>query len=35
MAGFKQFDRLKESLGGEAPFLEAVLRHMGLHVQTR
>jgi AcrR family transcriptional regulator len=35
MAGFKQFDRLKESLGGETPFLEAVLRDMGLHIQAR
>ena len=30
MAGFKQFDHLKEELGGERPFLEAVLNHMGL-----
>jgi hypothetical protein len=30
MAGFKQFDRLKADLGGERPFLEAVLNHMGL-----
>jgi len=30
MAGFKQFDHLKEALGGERPFLEAVLNHMGL-----
>ena len=30
MAGFRQFDHLKEELGGERPFLEAVLNHMGL-----
>ncbi|WP_293904814.1 TetR/AcrR family transcriptional regulator [Phenylobacterium sp.] len=30
MAGFKQFDHLKAELGGERPFLEAVLSHMGL-----
>lgn len=30
MAGFKQFDHLKEAMGGERQFLEAVLNHMGL-----
>ena len=30
MAGFKQFDHLKETLGGEIAFLHAVLNHMGL-----
>jgi len=30
MAGFKQFDHLKQALGGERQFLEAVLNHMGL-----
>jgi AcrR family transcriptional regulator len=30
MAGFRQFDQLKAQLGGERPFLEAVLNHMGL-----
>jgi AcrR family transcriptional regulator len=30
MAGFKQFDHLKEALGGERAFLEAVLNQMGL-----
>jgi AcrR family transcriptional regulator len=30
MAGFKQFEHLKEELGGERPFLEAVLQHVGL-----
>lgn len=36
MAGFKQFDRLKEALGGEEPFLLAVLDQMGLpgHMRT-
>jgi AcrR family transcriptional regulator len=30
MASFKQFDHLKAELGGEVPFFEAVLSHMGL-----
>ena len=30
MASFKQFDHLKTELGGEIPFFEAVLSHMGL-----
>ena len=30
MAGFKQFDPLKEALGGERAFFDAVLSHMGL-----
>lgn len=30
MAGFKQFEHLKEELGGERAFLDAVLSHMGL-----
>jgi AcrR family transcriptional regulator len=30
MAGFKQFDHLKQALGGELPFLKAVFQHMGL-----
>lgn len=30
MAGFKQFDHLKEELGGELPFLRAIFAHMGL-----
>jgi AcrR family transcriptional regulator len=30
MAGFKQFEHLKEALGGERAFLEAVFNHMGL-----
>jgi len=30
MAGFKQFDHLKQALGGEVPFLKAVFQHMGL-----
>jgi AcrR family transcriptional regulator len=33
MAGFKQFEHLKAQLGGERPFLSAVLRHMGLFPQ--
>jgi AcrR family transcriptional regulator len=32
MAGFKQFETLKAGLGGEQPFVAAVLRHMGLFV---
>jgi AcrR family transcriptional regulator len=35
MVGFKQFDRLKEALGGEAPFLRALLTHMGLQTHNR
>ncbi|CAN7440211.1 TetR/AcrR family transcriptional regulator [Phenylobacterium sp. LjRoot219] len=35
MACFKQFDPIKESLGGERPFLEAVLEHMGVHSHRR
>lgn len=35
MAGFRQFDRLKDSLGGESPFLKAVLSHMGLDSHQR
>ena len=30
MAGFKQFEPLKEAVGGELPFLRAVFSHMGL-----
>jgi AcrR family transcriptional regulator len=30
MAGFKQFEHLKEELGSERAFLEAVFNHMGL-----
>jgi AcrR family transcriptional regulator len=30
MAGFKQFDHLKAALGGEQPFLRAVLDHLAL-----
>jgi len=30
MAGFKQFERLREACGGEVPFLRAIFQHMGL-----
>jgi AcrR family transcriptional regulator len=30
MAGFKQFEHLKQELGGEVPFLRAIFAHMGL-----
>lgn len=30
MTGFKQFDSLKQELGGELPFLRGVFGHMGL-----
>lgn len=30
MAGFKQFEHLKEAVGGEVPFLRALFKHMGL-----
>jgi AcrR family transcriptional regulator len=35
MAGFKQFEHLKETLGGEQAFLSAVLKHMGLFPAQR
>jgi hypothetical protein len=30
MAGFKEFEPLKEALGGEEAFVRAVLRHVGI-----
>jgi hypothetical protein len=30
MAGFKQFDHLKEACGGERAFFKAIFQHMGL-----
>jgi len=30
MAGFKQFQHLKDACGGEVPFLRAIFQHMGL-----
>jgi AcrR family transcriptional regulator len=30
MAGFKQFEHLKEACGGEEPFFKAIFQHMGL-----
>ncbi|WP_334164646.1 TetR/AcrR family transcriptional regulator [Phenylobacterium sp.] len=30
MRGFKQFEPLKDAMGGETPFLRAVFNHMGL-----
>jgi hypothetical protein len=35
MGGFKQFDVLKEALGGELAFFDAVLSHMGLFPSAR
>ena len=35
MASFKQFAALKDMLGGEEPFIRAVLEHMGRHIQLR
>lgn len=35
MIGFKQFDHLKEALGGDTPFLRALLAHMGLETHKR
>ena len=35
MAGFKQFDHLKDALGGETAFLRAVFAHMGLFPQVQ
>jgi AcrR family transcriptional regulator len=30
MAGFKEFEPLKEALGGEEPFVRAILNHVGI-----
>jgi AcrR family transcriptional regulator len=35
MAGFKQFDHLKQELGGDIPFLRAIFAHMGLFPSIR
>ncbi len=35
MAGFKQFQHLKDALGGEQAFLDAVLSHMGVFPTAR
>lgn len=35
MAGFKQFDHLKDACGGEVPFLRAIFQHMGLTTPSR
>lgn len=35
MAGFKQFEHVKEELGGELPFLRAIFAHMGLFPSVR
>ena len=35
MVGFRQFDHLKEALGGETQFLRALLTHMGLETHNR
>jgi AcrR family transcriptional regulator len=35
MSGFKQFEHLKEELGGEIAFFRAVFNHMGLSPQHR
>ena len=35
MVGFRQFDHLKEALGGEPQFLRALLTHMGLETHNR
>ena len=35
MAGFRQFDRLKEALGGEEEFLKALLAHIKLDTHSR
>ena len=34
MAGFRQFDSLKEALGGDRAFFDAVFSHMGLFPST-
>jgi Transcriptional regulator len=35
MVGFKQFEHMREVLGGERPFIAAVLQHMGLFPHVR
>jgi hypothetical protein len=30
MAGFKEFESLKASMGGEEPFVRAILEHLGI-----
>jgi len=35
MAGFTQFQHLKDELGGETPFLRAIFAHMGLFPNIR
>lgn len=35
MVGFRQFDHLKEALGGQTPFLRAILTHMRLETHKR
>jgi len=34
MAGFRQFDHLKDALGGETPFLRAVMTHLGVETDS-
>jgi AcrR family transcriptional regulator len=34
IAGYRQFDRLKEELGGEEAFVQAVLEHIGMFQRT-
>ena len=35
MAGFKEFDSLKEAMGGEEPFVRAILDHIGVFARSR
>lgn len=34
MAGFKEFEPIKEAMGGEEPFVRAILRHFGAYAQN-
>ena len=33
MIGFKEFEPLKEALGGEEPFIRAILDHLGIYAR--
>jgi AcrR family transcriptional regulator len=35
MAGFKEFEELKAAMGGEEPFVRAVLQHLGIFTRVR
>lgn len=35
MAGFKEFAELKAAMGGEEPFIRAILQHLGIYARHR